>query len=505
MKAIKARMYSESRSGLPFPLRRTGLRAAAPILEPSTRERTDEGKCAHVYAVFIRGVRQCRGAAYNRFMGSTEWTIRGLRTALAEESVRPADLARQALERSNQNAGQNTYLWSDPAWTLAEAARAERMPRSHGGRFGDGRNPLWGLPVSLKDCFDLAGSPTSCGVQFYRRRGPAAEDSWLAARLRAAGAVIIGKTHLHPLAYGITGENPEFGDCVQPHHPDTLTGGSSSGAAASILENSAVAAIGTDTGGSIRAPASLCGLAGYRASLGRGSWHGAGHLAESFDTMGWLFRDLEDASLLGDMFANGRSGTDQAFERYAVVSEQFLNDCEPGVAESLRQTALELEALGLEGKTLDIPWWADSFEIYAPIQAWEAARVHAGHFGHFPGPIAERLEWGARITASEIAQFRIRHAQFVKRLDELFAVHELLLMPAAPVTRLVAGADHGEARTRILRYTTPFSLAGVPVVTIPALRGGIQLAAAREKDESLLALASGLGAQRNQHGAHSQT
>ncbi len=133
--------------------------------------------------------------------------------------------------------------------------------------------------------------------------GIAQQDSWLVARLRAAGAVIIGKTHLHPLAYGITGENPEFGDCRQPGNPDALTGGSSSGAAASVLEGSAVAAIGTDTGGSIRAPAALCGLVGYRTTHGRGDWRGAGHLAQSFDTMGWLFRDLEDAPMLASVFA----------------------------------------------------------------------------------------------------------------------------------------------------------------------------------------------------------
>ena len=114
--------------------------------------------------------------------------------------------------------------------------------------------------------------------------------------------MITGKTHLHPLAYGITGENPEFGDCLQPGDDGALTGGSSSGACASVMEGSAVAAIGTDTGGSIRVPAALCGLAGYRASLGRGDWRGAAHLAPSFDTMGWLFRDLEEAPLLGSFY-----------------------------------------------------------------------------------------------------------------------------------------------------------------------------------------------------------
>src|SRR6202012_703683 len=102
-----------------------------------------------------------------------------------------------------------------------------------------------------KDCFDLAGSPTSCGTVYYRSvNGIAASDSWLAVRLRAAGAVIAGKTHLHPLVYGITGENPDFGDCVQPRDATALTGGSSSGAAASVQEGSAVFALRHGYGGS---------------------------------------------------------------------------------------------------------------------------------------------------------------------------------------------------------------------------------------------------------------
>src|ERR1039457_2853871 len=160
-------------------------------------------------------------------MTDAVWTIRGLREALAAETVRPVDLAEMALGRSNGNQSHNTYLWQNPAWTRAEAARAEAMPRGKGGPFGDGRSALWGLPISVKDCFDLAGAPTSCGVRFYRDLHPReADDSWLIQQLRASGAVIIGKTHLHPLAYGITGENPEFGDCLQPGNPTALTGGS---------------------------------------------------------------------------------------------------------------------------------------------------------------------------------------------------------------------------------------------------------------------------------------
>jgi aspartyl-tRNA(Asn)/glutamyl-tRNA(Gln) amidotransferase subunit A len=431
-------------------------------------------------------------------MDIDEWTIRGLRRALADGSLCPSELAKRALENSNANPGRNTYLWQDPAWTLAEAARAEAMERGEGGSFGDGRNPLWGLPISVKDCFDLAGAPTSCGVRFYRDlHGEAARDSWIVEQLRAAGAVIVGKTHLHPLAYGITGENPEFGDCRQPGNPDALTGGSSSGAAASVLEGSAVAAIGTDTGGSVRAPAALCGLAGYRASLGRGNWRGGAHLAESFDTMGWLFRDLEDAPLLAGVFAPAQSAPTFEFGRFAVVEAGFLDDCEPEIVANLRATARELEALGLMPETVYAAWWAESFEIFAPIQAWEAARIHAGYFDQFEAAIRERLEWGARIRDEEIALLRQRHHSFRARMNELLATHELLLLPATPVARLAAGGDHSQTRGRLLRYTTPFSLAGVPAVTIPCPQGGMQLAAARGNDEALVKLAAELGKARN--------
>ncbi|MGA2849261.1 MAG: amidase [Terracidiphilus sp.] len=455
-------------------------------------------------------------------MTTSPWTIRGLQSALASRSVRPTELAAQALDRSNANAGHNTYLWQNSAWTLAEAARAEATPRPFGS---DGGDHLWGLPISVKDCFDLAGAPTTCGVNFYRDlHGPASRDSWLVRRLRAAGAVITGKSHLHPLAYGITGENPEFGDCVQPGNPTALTGGSSSGAAASVLEGSAVAAIGTDTGGSIRVPAALCGLAGYRASHGRGNWRGAAHLAQSFDTMGWLFRDLEDGPTLASLFAPVPTADSEfpenilpitKFTRIAVIDSRFLHDCEPAITASLYDTLRELESLRLasitnfklqypkfetiqlQSSTVNVDWWSDAFQTFAPIQAWEAARIHAGHFDHFEPSIRERLEWGARITDPQIKVLRGLHEVFRERMDELLSEHDLLLMPAAPVSILPAGADHSQTRTRLLRYTTPFSLAGVPVVTIPCKHGGMQLAAARGNDYPLLRLAAQLGAQRN--------
>jgi aspartyl-tRNA(Asn)/glutamyl-tRNA(Gln) amidotransferase subunit A len=424
-------------------------------------------------------------------------SIRTLRSALANGVTTPTRLAEAALANANRNPGRNTYLWRDPTWTMCEAERAGQMPRGEGGPFGDGRDILWGLPISVKDCFDLAGAPTTCGTEFYRKQnGIAPQDSWIVERLRARGAVITGKTHLHPLAYGITGENPEFGDCLQPGRDNALTGGSSSGACASVMEGSAVAAIGTDTGGSVRVPAALCGLAGYRASLGRGNWRGGAHLAQSFDTLGWLFSDVEEAPLLAAFYADHEPAHIHAYGRFAIVGDDFLHDCEPEILSSYRDTIRDLEDLGLRSTQVDVDWWNDAADIFAPIQAWEAAGLHRGNLDRFEPAIRERLEWGDRITPNEIAALRQRHEEFKSPMDDLFDRHELVILPAAPVARLDAGADHSNTRKRLLRYTVPISLAGAPAVTIPCAAGGMQIAAARNQDEALLQLIALLGARR---------
>ena len=423
--------------------------------------------------------------------------VHAARKAFLADPEQILHAAHNALAHANGNHSHNTYLWRDEAFTQREAASALEIIRSK----GDASSPFCGLPISVKDCFDLAGSPTSCGTHFYRdHNGIAQQDSWLVSELRKAGAVITGKTHLHPLAYGITGENPDFGDCLQPGNPTALTGGSSSGAAASILEGSAIAAIGTDTGGSIRVPAALCGIAGYRSSHGIGNWLGGAHLAQSFDSMGWLFRHLEDASLLAAPFSI-QSSKSHGYTRFAVIHEAFLHDCDPEVLTSYQQSIEELQSLGLTSETIDVSWWHDSREIFAPIQASEAAKIHSGHFSHIDPFIRERLEWGASLTTEELASLRRRHSEFAHRMDVLLTEHQLLLMPCAPVPKLPAGADHSQTRTRLLRYTTPVSLAGMPAITLPYTRnnqpaGGMQLVAAHEDDLRLLALAAKIGASR---------
>jgi Asp-tRNA(Asn)/Glu-tRNA(Gln) amidotransferase A subunit family amidase len=422
-----------------------------------------------------------------------------LRAALASGEITPRAAAERALARANSNAGKNVYLALDRRQVLSDA---DALPE----RFASGpKPPLYGIPVSLKDCFDLAGFVTTCGSRFYaERNAPARQDSAVAARLRSQGAVIVGKTHMHPLAYGITGENPDYGDSTQPRNPSSLTGGSSSGAAASVQEGSAIAAIGTDTGGSIRAPVALSGLAGHRASIElahqRELWCGGVHLSQTFDTLGWLFRDLRDAPALASaLFGIDVPRATSTNVRIACVGPEFTQDCDPTVSAGFTDWQQRLAELGAEMVSFHSAFWEDAMTIYAPIQASEAAAIHTpatnGDFSRFPKVIAERLAWGASLSAAEIAKFRERHAAFRDRMDTLLREHDFLIAPCAPVARLAAGADHSNTRRAILRYTTPASLAGVPVVTLPAHSGaGVQLMAARGADTKLLAYAAELGA-----------
>src|ERR1700722_2212537 len=424
--------------------------------------------------------------------------VQQLSDQLARGAITPRAAGEQALARTNSNASHNVYIALD-----AEKVReqADGMP----GRFPHAPKPLlYGLTVSIKDCFDVAGFPTTLGSRFYaERNGQAREDSAVAARLRPAAAFIIGKTHISPLSFGITGENPDYVDCVQPRDARRLTGGSSSGAAASVQEQSALAAIGTDTGGSIRLPAALCGLAGYRASLDlshkSGLWRGGVHLAPTFDTLGWLFQDLRDAPLLAEaLFGLRPANVIETRFRIGCVRDDFLHDCDAQVLAGFADWKRRLTEYGATITAVDTGFWEDALEIYTAITAHEAAAIHGvntgGDYSHFPAAIAQRLAWGASLSADEIALFRAGRARFRDRADAQLREFDFFLAPCAALHELAVGADHTKSRRAILRYTTPMSLVGAPVVTLPCASGaGVQLIAPRNSDARLLAYARALG------------
>jgi Asp-tRNA(Asn)/Glu-tRNA(Gln) amidotransferase A subunit family amidase len=431
-------------------------------------------------------------------MTTTPSPLTSLRHAIASSETDPYTIARAAAGKANSNTSHNTYL---TITTIESLRRAEQLPNLFANV--QSRPPLYGIPISLKDCFDLAGTATSCGSRYYEQLHPiATENSWVAQRLLDTGAIIPGKTHLHQLAYGITGENADYRDCIQPRDSTLLTGGSSSGAGASVQEGSALAAIGTDTGGSVRVPAALCGLAGYRAShaVSRGEerWAGAAHLAPSFDTLGLLFRDLRDGPALANAIYDIPLMPAPTQLRIGYVGDDFTQDCESEVHSAFAAWKQHLLQHSATLAPIDTSFFADSSEIFTTIQASEAAQLHRGHYQHFEPAIAERLAWGASITNDQLQNLHHRLEVFRSQMSSLFQHVDLLLIPCAPVSRLFAGKDQSHIRKAILRYTTPASLAGLPAVTLAGeaigapFGTGMQLVAAPMQDAALLAFAASL-------------
>jgi Asp-tRNA(Asn)/Glu-tRNA(Gln) amidotransferase A subunit family amidase len=174
------------------------------------------------------------------------------------------------------------------------------------------------------------------------------------------------------------------------------------------------------------------------------------------------------------------------------VGESFLHDCEPAVMDVYRGWQQELRRSGAKLEVFE-PDWEDTPEISLGIQAHEASELHRGNFDHLEPTIAARLAWGASLSAATVENFRKRRAAFSQRIDLLLEQHDFLILPCAPMSALPAGIDHSATRPKIMRYTTPASLAGTPTVTLSASGGGVQLIAARGADAKLLAFAAGLG------------
>jgi Asp-tRNA(Asn)/Glu-tRNA(Gln) amidotransferase A subunit family amidase len=313
---------------------------------------------------------------------------------------------------------------------------------------------------------------------------------------------LVGKTNLNEFAYGITGENRWYGDVTQPGHPDRLTGGSSSGAAASVLMGAAAIGLGTDTGGSLRAPAALCGLVSYRATLGSEDAAGSFPLAHAFDTLGWLQRSLGDLAWVARNLRPGIPSTAMSrAPRVGVVRGDWLAPAEPEVLAGMERFVEALKAGGASVDSVEGAGWERAVDCFVPIQAHEAHSTHAryltNHAGAYDPAILPRLELGRGISAGRYAELLAERDAFRRGFDPLFQRFDVLIAPASAMRVLKAGADHAGTRPRMIRLTAPASLGGLPVVTVPWLEGdepglGFQCLGAPGSDGSLWSFAEWL-------------
>jgi Asp-tRNA(Asn)/Glu-tRNA(Gln) amidotransferase A subunit family amidase len=426
----------------------------------------------------------------------TSLPLKELHRRLRAGDLTATALCEAALAAAQEFPGSPMFLWRDDT-AARQAARQLDAQR-------DFTRPLAGLPASVKDLFDLAGAPTTCGSPFYAATRPVpAVDSGYVARWRRTGVNFVGKTHLNEFAYGITGENRWFGNCTIPGFPDRLTGGSSSGAAASVRSGAACLALGTDTGGSLRAPAALCGLVSFRQSLGFAEWEGSFPLAHSFDTAGWLQRHLGDVALVAHALHPEIAPQPlREAPRVSLLDGPWLVACTPEVLSALRDFGAALAQAGCRMASTAAAGWETARDLFVPIQACEAAGIHApflpAHADQYDPAILERLKMGAAVSPQRYAELQAAQAQFVEQnVRPLFATADFLIAPASAMPKLAAHEDQSATRPRLLTLTTPASLAGLPVLTIPWTPDGVpgfgfQVLAPRGQDARLWALAEWL-------------
>ena len=345
--------------------------------------------------------------------------------------------------------------------------------------------PLSGLTLAVKDLFDIEGHVTGAGNPTYAATHEPAQSTAVAVqRLVDAGATVVGKTITDELAYSLSGTNVHYGTPRNVAAPGRVPGGSSAGSAAAVAAGLVDLALGTDTGGSIRVPASYCGIVGWRPTHDAVSLQGVVPLAPSFDTAGLLARDpaalLSGARALIDTGAITAPHGDEytARVRFAVIAET-LDDSSPAVADAVRRVAAGLGAAA-EAVTVGLHL-DDTLTAFRTRQGWEAWQAHGdwirsteSNGGPRFGPgIASRFEAASRITLEEVMVADHIRAKVRLLIDEATASDTILVMPAAAGQAPGAPTDlraHEVQRMRTLRLTSIAGLAGVPVVVLPLAR-----------------------------------
>jgi amidase/aspartyl-tRNA(Asn)/glutamyl-tRNA(Gln) amidotransferase subunit A len=345
----------------------------------------------------------------------------------------------------------------------------------------DPKAPLRGVPYFLKDLFDVAGVKTKAGSRFLAEVRPLpARDAALVQSLRRCGAACAGKTHLHEFAFGLTGENPHYGDCTHPRFPDRTTGGSSSGSAAAVAAGIVPLAIGTDKGGSIRVPAAFCGLYGLRLTPGIAWIKDAFPLSPTSDTPGWFTRTAEDM-LAATAALVGLGGMERAPRGVYLA----LGELEPEVGEACAAAARQLCEPASPDTTAGL---TRTFEYAARthgvLTSLEAARVHAPWLdprrAEYGAVVWERIDQGRRWTADDLRDVTLWHAGLRLAWTSYFLAHDFLVLPATPFPALPLTQLNLENRRRILALNAPASLGGLPVLTLPVplpsgLTAGLQV------------------------------
>ena len=328
--------------------------------------------------------------------------------------------------------------------------------------------PLGGVPYFAKDLFDVAGLPTYAGSTFLPEVRPTPpRDGAFVSALKATGAVLAGKTHLHEFAYGITGENPHYGDCEHPRFPGRTTGGSSSGSAAIVAAGIAPLALGSDTGGSVRLPAAFCGLFGFRLTPHNPWIADAFPLAPCFDTAGWFTASATDMRTALGTLVGLRS-----LQREPRACFLAMPGLDPEVATACHSAAARFapsaEPVVRKDLLNGFSRAVDCYNVLAALEAWEIHRPWADRYRNRYDPVVwQRLNRVHHFTAAQIDGAQLDLIGLRLLWTQFFLSYDFLVLPASPAPAFTKAECTPENRSRILQLTALASVGGLPVLTVP--------------------------------------
>ena len=439
-------------------------------------------------------------------------SISELAQRLRRREISPVEITRDCLARIEKlNPALNAFITVLAEWAMEEAKTAEAEILHQ-----QWRGALHGVPVALKDLIDTAGVRTTAASALYKDRVPL-EDAEVVRRLRQAGAVIVGKNNLHEFAYGGSSLVSYFGDVHNPWDLGRVAGGSSGGSAAAVTAGLAYAAIGTDTAGSIREPAALCGCVGIKPTYGRVSSRGVIPLSASLDHVGPLAGTVEDAAIVLQAIAGYDAADITSAEvpvadyvsglgegvkglRVGMPRAYFFDDLDAEVAAAMEHALAGLKSLGAELRDVKVEVPTDRM-----LQTAESYAYHAQNVAKTPelyqAETVRRIRSGEKVTAAEYIQRRRELEQDRRAIRAIFGDVDVLVtptmpMPAPAIAELKANPDAlRPAELRLLRNTRPFNVWGLPAISVPCgftqsgLPIGLQIAGTNWREDLVLRVA----------------
>lgn len=409
--------------------------------------------------------------------------ISELAPKLKSKEISPVELTELMLSRiERHDAALNSYIT-----VMAESARLDAEAAEKSIVRSDYRGPFHGVPVAAKDLYATKGTRTTFGSLLFKDWVPD-HDAAVVERLRAAGAVILGKTNLHELAYGTTSANPHFGPVHNPWRQGFHPGGSSGGSATAVAAGLACMALGSDTGASIRQPAACCGVVGIKPTFGRVSKHGCLPLAWSMDHTGPLNRSVRDAGLTLNLLAGydprdpcsvDRSVSDFTAglgrnikgKRIAIVRTFFMEGGDPEVMAAIEAALPVLEGLGAVIEEIELPDIEDAFKAGTLTIVTEGATYHTDHLRERPEAFSPQcradLELGHFYKATDYLHAQRMRRHLMNQVAEIMTPLDALIMPTSPITATPIEDNPADHPVYRVRNTIPFNFLGLPAISLP--------------------------------------